>query len=513
LPVFFAFPLCLIGLIPWAAVAVYALQGRRRRVAVPFLELWPRGGIQPRSRRRREVPPFVALVLTASFLAILAAAGPQIRRRVTARPVVLIVDRGFTMSARQGSARRFQALAADAAPIISPVLGPGPARLITIPGRPEQIVERTQFPVEPAPTAVDTRAAVVDAVRKALQDPQAIVILLSDQEIGVANDRLVQIVPTQAIQNIGIAALSVRATPVPQAMVRILNDSPLRAATLTVTSASPVSVALPNKGDIHNYFIDLTDAPPVVEAGIDPGGDIDADDHAWAARQAGYPHLELRGRLPAELERMVDVYQHDRPANADSMTVALVNGDLGPEEPGVVISSDFTEVPRGDVQWTAGPMTQGIDWSAAVRDAQISVAQPGAGWNRLVWIGDRTLLAARPGQLWIGFRSAHWAATTDFVLFWARAFDSLGAGGGGYVYKTVGPADVPLWPGMYGKVAVNAPAIQLHPAAPRDWRSQLAALARAQTAGGTALGTWMLLMALVCLLFAAGESEWNDVRH
>jgi hypothetical protein len=224
-------------------------------------------------------------------------------------------------------------------------------------------------------------------------------------------------------------------------------------------------------------------------------------------REAGYPALEPRCTLPPELERMVEVYKRDRPANADSRTIAFVNGDLPADERGVVMAADFSGAPAGDVQWANDSLTQGIDWNAAARGAQVSGGQPGAGWSRLVWMGDRTLLAERPGQLWIGFRSARWGATTDFVLFWARAFDVLGAGEDEYVYKTVGPADVPLWPGLYGKMAVNAASARLHPAAPREWRSRLAALARAETAGGATVAAWLLLMALVCLLFAADAIE------
>ena len=35
-----AAPLWLLGLLPWSAVVLYLLWGRRRRTDVPFLDLW-----------------------------------------------------------------------------------------------------------------------------------------------------------------------------------------------------------------------------------------------------------------------------------------------------------------------------------------------------------------------------------------------------------------------------------------------------------------------------------------
>ena len=48
---FLAAPIWLLALIPWAALAVWMLWGRRERVGVPFLALWQNGDARPTKSR------------------------------------------------------------------------------------------------------------------------------------------------------------------------------------------------------------------------------------------------------------------------------------------------------------------------------------------------------------------------------------------------------------------------------------------------------------------------------
>src|SRR5437764_925273 len=107
----FVTPIWLVGLLPWAAVSLYLLWGRRRAQAVPFLELWRVPVEGKRIRRRVGVPPLaLALALLGMLLAVVAAAGPNVRSPGTAAgtPIVVIVDRGLTMSARGREGLRFR---------------------------------------------------------------------------------------------------------------------------------------------------------------------------------------------------------------------------------------------------------------------------------------------------------------------------------------------------------------------------------------------------------------------
>src|SRR5881392_3618651 len=96
----FATPAWLVGLLPWGAVALYLLWGRRRAAAVPFLELWRIPIEGKRIRRRVGVPPLaLALALIGMLLAVVAAAGPNVRWPGAAEgtPTAVIVDRGLGM--------------------------------------------------------------------------------------------------------------------------------------------------------------------------------------------------------------------------------------------------------------------------------------------------------------------------------------------------------------------------------------------------------------------------------
>jgi hypothetical protein len=77
----FTAPLFLLALLPWAALAIYLMIGRRRRVAVPFVELW-KVPIKPRRTTRAvHVPPAsVVLILVALLAVVLAAGGPAVKR-------------------------------------------------------------------------------------------------------------------------------------------------------------------------------------------------------------------------------------------------------------------------------------------------------------------------------------------------------------------------------------------------------------------------------------------------
>src|SRR4051794_1780929 len=95
----FAAPIWLLALVPWAGVVLYLLWGRRRRVDVPFLELWPAHGDGIRVRRRAAPPPIaLALAILATLLALLAAARPAVKLPGRGEPIVVVIDRGWTMA-------------------------------------------------------------------------------------------------------------------------------------------------------------------------------------------------------------------------------------------------------------------------------------------------------------------------------------------------------------------------------------------------------------------------------
>jgi len=102
-----AAPIWLLALIPWSALAIWMLWGRRERVGVPFLALWRDAEARPSTSRAVQVPPLpIILLLLTILFAILAASSPTLSRSET-QPITVLVDRGVTMSARDGDAYRY----------------------------------------------------------------------------------------------------------------------------------------------------------------------------------------------------------------------------------------------------------------------------------------------------------------------------------------------------------------------------------------------------------------------
>src|SRR5262249_51988878 len=97
---FFTAPFWLLGLAPLLALTLYLLSGGGTAQVVPFLALWPWADQAPRRRKIRRPPAFLVWMILAMLLAVLAAAGPSIKRAgVGARHFTIVLDRGIGMSA------------------------------------------------------------------------------------------------------------------------------------------------------------------------------------------------------------------------------------------------------------------------------------------------------------------------------------------------------------------------------------------------------------------------------
>jgi hypothetical protein len=264
---------------------------------------------------------------------------------------------------------------------------------------------------------------------------------------------------------------------------------------------------------------------------------------------------------------MIDVYTARRPADVDSRRVTVVDGieNLPPGAPAAAIAEAGTQAPitvAPTVSAAYPELTADIDWSAAVDDATAPSAPLPAGWTPVVSAGDQAIVAVRDQparQVWVGFTSPSWGKSPDFVVFWARVFDWLGADAGApdtaqtdragataapgaageYAAVAVGvlgpewfpespafdsspPAvDARRWPGFYRRAdgaerAVNSPALPADDHAPAysraaDFRSALSP----ETSGKLSLRAnearsltgALCVAALACVLLAA--MTWN----
>jgi len=503
----FYLPWCLIGLLPWAAVALWLLWGQREKIGVPFLPLW--SGEQPgRPRRKAIQPPPIALAaaLLAVLLAILAAARPQLFSSQSGH-VTIVADRGLTMSMQNKDGKTRLGACAELANSHLGDEGNPSVDLKVVPDSSEEVVSGNwlQEVLALQPTAVADPQGIARVARAALTESSGPVVVLSDQAIGLQDDRLVQIAPSEPLVNVGIDLLSVRQQPKAQAMVRVVNQSTLNEARLIVRGGQwqiTRKISLPPAGQSRNYFVDLPAAWPLVQAQVWADDGAAPNHRAWAVRRSAWPKVEAAAPLSAELGRMMEVYSHDRPAGAESRTVSVVPSSVAPptDSPAAILA-DAGPTTLDAVQPVVvaeDPLKLAdVDWDKVLAGASVAAPPPG-DWTPLVTAGGTVVVAARSQpvrQVWVGFRSSQFAHLADFVIFWKDVFDWLGEGEATYSSAPIGPlaghwqlkeptdfsipqSEVGLAPGVYAGAdgslqAVNAGTATAAGKSTPDWREKL----------------------------------------
>lgn len=525
-------PIWLIGLVPWAAVAVWLLWGRRRRIGVPFLALWQGPVKGPRARRSMQPPPIaVALCLLATLLALLAAARPALSNaRLSQVPLTIIIDRGLLMSGRGRAEARFRETAHAASDELSRYFSSAtPVRLVVVPGAASHTdlaswlgeVEKLQ------PTAADSPTLLSEVVPGELAATAGPVLAITDQPLSGDEHRLLRVAPDKVVENVAIARLAAREQPSPQVMVRVRNQSSMDAANLVIASGDVKierKIDLPAGGGHRDYFFDLPALGPTVSARLMVKDDVEADNAAWLVREGSYPLIESQAALPPELRRMIEVYQQARPASDSSVRVAVVSdvSQLPHEGPAVVMAAERRRAPAdARIQGTDHPIAEHVNWDA-LRGPVCVGGQPPAGWSPVVSSGSQVLIAASPDplrQVWVGFDAPRWATTPDYVIFWTNVFDWTGGGGQRFVGRPVADwapewkpttplaGRVGAWPGLYRRSdsalrAFNAPDVPVPALGAPDWRARIAGLARPHE-GRFDLAPWLLIFSAAMLTAAA----------
>jgi hypothetical protein len=429
-------PAWLLLLIPWAAVTFYLLRGIPAKAGVPFLFLWP-GGSTPRLQHRKyRLPPVgIILMLIATALAIVAAADPRLRD-ARAVPVVIIVDRGLSMSAMNAhSERRYAEAATLAGQWLGHAIPTAEVKIEVVPKAHGIKYDSLADLDSLVPTAVDTREQLDLAMQQALRSFNGPVIVLTDQPVSIHAANLMQIAPRSSVNDVAIAGFDARADP-PQAMVRLLNASDHRTAILTVTADSArvysATINLPDRGEQRNYFVDLPAGAKAIKASIEDSDNNDLTHEAWSVRRDAWPVVEARSDLSAELRRMIEVYARHRPRSGDSLHVAVVRqGEpISPGDPAVILAADINRLSATTPVSLQGPLRfPGVDWQTALAGASISTAP--SNWQPVVTVADSAIVAFQAGppkRIWVGFSSDAFARQAGYVVFWTEIFDWLGAG-------------------------------------------------------------------------------------
>jgi len=505
--------------------------GRPNLAAVPFLILWPRATPRPLSKRAFSRPPLpVLLCLLAALLGILAAARPALLGRNIARPLLILVDRGLTMSGTSTSGvPRYVELARQLAEAIGPtaqadILSPGwqASRYSVQSGQWADAI--AQLP----PTALNQRPELsLQAAEACHRLDNPLVLVITDFPVAAP---AITVGPEKPAKDVAIAEIAARRQQQAQVMVRLVNFGDARRVHLHVqseghTQALGVDIAGGAKKDV---FVDMASLGVSVKAWIDSGDENPLDDAAWLVRQPLWPRVEAHGNLPEPLRRMIQTYTRLRPADESSVTVAVQEATQPmPDSPAVCVATESTAThvtladhPQITVQ--NDPLGVGnLDWPTLLAGA--ALADQPAGWNVILQADGHAVLATHdsPRQIWAGFISPQAARSVDYVIFWSKVFDWLGTGGDQYTSIPVQPLDDTwkaidiaepsfgengLIPGLYragdGTLqAVNAKVedMPFTPAGP--WREQVRQ-AMKNVRGQIALAPWVALAALVVLAAA-----------
>jgi hypothetical protein len=525
-----ASPIWLLALIPWGAMTLWLLQARRARVAVPYLPLWESNAAVPPPRRKMQsLPLAVLLALLAALLGVLAGARPTIRWAGAGEqtPVTVIVDRGLRMSAQDNGEPRYLEAAGAMINALPAFERSRPVELFPVPG--SAPIQTTFADCAKAlgsvpPTARDTRDVLAGSIAARLGATSGPVVVITDAAIA-ARDRLIQVSPGSVVHDAGIALLAARDLPVPQVMVRVRNQSDLKAASIVVSCddrKERQTVELPPRNGTRDYFFTPPRLGTVVSAELVVKDDLPADDRAWLVREGNRPAIEAATALPAELRRLIDAYQRSRPATDGSSRLAIVGApaQLPSSAPAVLIASAPAASISGAIQAAAHPVTAHVAWDQMPMPLGIAGEAP-AGWTPLVSVNGRPIVAVRPDgprQLWVGFTAPSWPTMPDYVVFWTNVFDWAGGGGASFTghpladwspeWKPAEPgiAEAGMWPGLYRRSdgalrAFNPPDVVFAPPPHTDWKNQLAAL------GGSShsldVSGRLLVAAAACIVLAS----------
>ena len=441
----------LLGLLPWGAVALYLLWGRRRAEAVPFLELWRFLVEGKRVRRRVGVPPVaLALALLGMLLAVVAAAGPNVRWPGAAGggPWRWSSIGGWEMWPAGGTARGFASGTGLADELrggsvamcqwicrLCPrdAVSPGTRRSARRPATLRAFSTR-------ASRSVGRSEAVAQVVRRRLAASGGPVIVVSDADLGAPDSRIVQAADARRCGTSG----SFRSRPGDAAGAGDGAGAQRLAADDRDVAADHVRPA--RRGDR---------AEPGVAAGRRGSGFVHrragaGDGHLGRAAGDGRPSggrpgvaggasgvgraIEPAGPV-GELQRAIDVYRAVRPAGDGAATsgsgrerAAGADASRRGRPARARVPRDATARPtRVAPHAVTDPVTNWTSLDLPAFDA----APPGGGWTPVLWAGERPLVAVRESparQVWVGLDTDGWSNRPEYVVFWTAVFDWVGRG-------------------------------------------------------------------------------------
>ncbi len=443
----FASPIWLWGLLPWAAVVLYLLPGRGIATQVPFVKLWRGTAVDARRPNRRWPGISLVMLLLAMLAALIASAQPQATAdSPAAGEINIILDRGASMALPSDSGRSFRGVIErcenqlHVSPGAKIILIPVPGKPIDISG--EHWAEIAQH-LSPTVLHVDLN----EAVESRLRQSHGPVVVLSDQTIRSSDPRIVRIAPEAAKPGIEITAMAASLLPHPQVLVRILNRSDQKKASLRIRSANSETTKefnLPPRGTSADQFIDIEKISENITATLLQADAQDPWSHAYLVKSGDGIKLQVSSSIDPAIHHMVEIYRNHRFADPEAPAVWITSAPLAPDVPGfwvVPVSAARTDEtrmsPSPAITGSNTDLTQHVLSWPTIGPA----VSPPDGFLPVVEEAGRCMVAMREKpvrQVWIKADLSRWEKTTDFVVFCGNVFDWMAAGG--QRYRSESPA-------------------------------------------------------------------------
>jgi hypothetical protein len=462
----------------------------------------------------------LVLMLLALLLAVLAAANPMVPMREPAMgQVSIILDRGVTMAMPGKSDEPFRGVLKKCAERV-PLAGNARVLLVPVPGPAIDLTGDTWRAAAERLPATVLRANLDQIISKQLSQSTGPIVVLSNQAIHSVNPRVMQVLPEPPIDAVAITAIAARASPHPQAMVRLENHSDWKSIHLSINSgANSVErdVALPSRGQSVDGFVDLTAAGSSLIASLTPHSKLDPWATAYLVRNPSGVQLAVDPALDDAVKRMAAVYTKDRSTGPQPLRAIVTNHELPADQPGVWINS-ITLSGAASATPVAIPhsVTRNvINWPEAG-----GAVTPPDGFEPVVSRQNRIIVAVRVSprrQVWLNASLSDWEKTPDFVIFFGNVFDWISSSDqdyrstaptelgdrwtttdGGSILPGSNPGE---WPGIYrsttGETAAVNPGEYPMIAVPN---SHVDPAFTSANADGTRLQTPAIFASLVCLL-------------
>jgi hypothetical protein len=415
-------------LVPWVGLVVLTLLGFRPKVAVPFLDLWPRE--LPAKKKKRGIhPPALPLVLL--LLAMLSGIVGLCRPVANSdRPVfddlTVAVDRGRAMMV----GGRLEHAAETAARLIKEVTRENARIRVAGTDGSEELVGPAAVGraiIGPGATTLDQDAQLRTMLQAELSraaNGGTPVLVVSDRVVP-QDERVLPIRPTSAVANVGFVSAVADGK---RAMYTLRNDSNDGVVSVQVRAgdrAATFREELPPRGQTRSYTREAVGWP--VRLSLVIHDDFADDDVNWVFPANPVARVTVLATGQGAIEKVASAYMASRGTLEEAPVVSITAAPAASRAAILAPTAGHVRL-KLPAALPDHPILRNLKLpeEAAITDRPL----PPGDWQTLLQQDSQALLAVdgQHKRVWIGFASFEWERTPDFVVFWTNVIDYLAEG-------------------------------------------------------------------------------------